>query len=374
MGDHEMKKIEMEKGEEYVAALSWMEHLKRNKSFLVDLLQGQLRSILTCSKCGCESKVFDPFLYISLPLHSKMQTLDDAVMDFLSVEKLTGDDCWKCPRCKQRVEATKKIDIWKMPPVLVVQLKRFKFDKRKRDFAKIKSLIKVPMQVDLTKYVSSPRQEEQIYEMVCVANHHGSYGHGHYTASCWHPVEKKFFKYDDTKVVEHSSSSRVITEDAYILVLQRRAGRIRRQSICSPEGWPFSISATNSVMLGAFPADLRNQAIGRLAPTSKLRVLIRTLAEGGGPTVSGDEEDRFEQARKASKELETGVQSGNFQTAFASLDVDGDGFITKADLIAATANLEYQLAERDAVEIVKEAKESSGKISYQAFVNLMKVP
>jgi ubiquitin carboxyl-terminal hydrolase 8 len=370
--DHEMKRLEQENGEEYVAALSWMEHLRRNKSFLVDLLQGQLRSVVICSVCGCESKAFDPFLYITLPVNSKMQTLEEAIIDFLAIEKLDGDNCWKCPRCKKRVEATKKIDIWKMPPVLVVQLKRFKFDRRRRDFAKIKGLIKVPMHVDLTRFVSSPRQEDQVYDVVGVANHHGSYGHGHYTASCWHAVEKKFFRYDDTKVAEQASGT-VITQDAYILVLHRRAGKIRRQSLTMPDQWPFAISATNSVMLGAIPGECRTAAINRLAPASKLRVLIRSIAEHAQSSSGSAGDDMRGESSKASKALETGVREGNYREAFRTLDADGDGYISKADLIAATANLEYQLAERDADEIVKESKDGCGKIGYQAFVNLMQV-
>lgn len=34
------------------------------------------------------------------------------------------EEKWFCERCKVKVEARKKIDLWKLPPVLVLHLKR----------------------------------------------------------------------------------------------------------------------------------------------------------------------------------------------------------------------------------------------------------
>lgn len=51
-----------------VAAESWEDHLKRNKSIIVDLFQGQLKSTLVCPQCHHVSTTFDPFMYLSLPL------------------------------------------------------------------------------------------------------------------------------------------------------------------------------------------------------------------------------------------------------------------------------------------------------------------
>ena len=34
-----------------------------------------------------------------------------------------------CPQCKELKQATKKFDLWKLPQVLVIHLKRFSYDK-----------------------------------------------------------------------------------------------------------------------------------------------------------------------------------------------------------------------------------------------------
>uniref|UniRef100_A0A0K2TYK3 Ubiquitin carboxyl-terminal hydrolase 48 n=1 Tax=Lepeophtheirus salmonis TaxID=72036 RepID=A0A0K2TYK3_LEPSM len=51
-----------------VAAEAWESHSARNKSIIVDLFHGQLKSKVTCKVCGHESVRFDPFTYLSLPL------------------------------------------------------------------------------------------------------------------------------------------------------------------------------------------------------------------------------------------------------------------------------------------------------------------
>lgn len=51
-----------------VAKEHWENHLARNRSVVVDLFYGQLKSKVTCKVCGHESVKFDPFSSLSLPL------------------------------------------------------------------------------------------------------------------------------------------------------------------------------------------------------------------------------------------------------------------------------------------------------------------
>jgi ubiquitin C-terminal hydrolase len=118
--------------DEIAAAVAWQGYLRRNKSIIVDIFQGQLRSTLCCGTCGHTSTKFDPFMYLSLPLHADARgrfTLDSCLEAFTQVEELTGDERWFCSKCDAFRDATKKLDLWKVPPVLIVHLKRFKFDK-----------------------------------------------------------------------------------------------------------------------------------------------------------------------------------------------------------------------------------------------------
>ena len=51
-----------------MAAEAWENHSLRNKSIIVDLFHGQLKSKVTCKVCGHESVRCDPFFTLSLPL------------------------------------------------------------------------------------------------------------------------------------------------------------------------------------------------------------------------------------------------------------------------------------------------------------------
>ena len=51
-----------------IAEESWRRFLQRNDSKMVDSCYGQLRSHVTCTRCGTDSTTFDPFLSLSLPI------------------------------------------------------------------------------------------------------------------------------------------------------------------------------------------------------------------------------------------------------------------------------------------------------------------
>lgn len=70
-------------------------------------------------------------MYLTVPIPNKMlqdPKLEECVEEFTKEEILDGEDKWKCPKCDKFQRATKKIDIWKLPSVLIINLKRFEFN------------------------------------------------------------------------------------------------------------------------------------------------------------------------------------------------------------------------------------------------------
>jgi ubiquitin carboxyl-terminal hydrolase 4/11/15 len=78
---------------------------------------------------------------------AKKQTLGltECLKLYTSQEKLGADDAWYCPACKKHQQATKKFDLWTLPEVLVIHLKRFSYNRYWRD--KIDTLIEFPIEV-----------------------------------------------------------------------------------------------------------------------------------------------------------------------------------------------------------------------------------
>lgn len=89
--------------------------------------------------------------------------------------------CRYCPRCKEHRQATKKLDLWKLPDILVVHLKRFSYSRYLKN--KLDTVVSFPLQnLDLTKYVKSKDGKCYTYELYAISNHYGGLGGGHYTA------------------------------------------------------------------------------------------------------------------------------------------------------------------------------------------------
>eukprot|EP00435_Cladocopium_sp_Y103_P065301 s85_g27.t1 len=236
------------RSEEFAAALAWMRYLERSKSFLVDMMQGQLRSSLCCLRCGHKSRKFEPFMYLSLPVKQEMCSVSDAMREYTKEEVLSDDEKWKCEKCKAKVDAKKKIDLWQLPPVLVIHLKRFEFDVRSGYFRKITTPLACDLTTDLSSFCSSKQQQGALYSVACVANHSGAYSMGHYTATC--RVGDKWYRFNDDRVSRQPPDEPVVGESAYILFLVRRsledgsysAGHnsplLKQQTMTMPELWP----------------------------------------------------------------------------------------------------------------------------------------
>ena len=96
------------------------------------------------------------------------------------MEKLSDNDYWYCPKCKKHEPSTKKFDLWSLPKVLVLQLKRFSCSRNYRD--KIDTLVEYPTKdLDLADYLIQENTEGMCtkYNLIAVSNHYGSLGGGH---------------------------------------------------------------------------------------------------------------------------------------------------------------------------------------------------
>ena len=107
-------------------------------------------------------------MHLSVPIPASTNpTLEQCVQEFTKEETLEGEDKWKCPRCKAMQMAKKKIDIWKLPSILIVHLKRFEFTKSRA--GKIKDHVEFPLvNLNLKPYVSRLQKEDPSYDLFAV--------------------------------------------------------------------------------------------------------------------------------------------------------------------------------------------------------------
>lgn len=145
-------------------------------------------------------------------------TLFDCLRQSALPEKLDRDNTWYCNMCKEHVEATKTYQLYKLPDVLVIALKRFK--SRGLWNEKLNAFVEFPVEgLDLTEYVLGSHERPLIYDLYAVSNHYGGMGGGHYTAFVKWQEDGQWYEMDDGSV---SSAGRVVTPAAYILFYRRR--------------------------------------------------------------------------------------------------------------------------------------------------------
>ncbi|KAG8917700.1 CSN-associated deubiquitinating enzyme Ubp12, partial [Tulasnella sp. 408] len=170
-------------------------------------------------------------------------TLEDCLNEFVKEEQLGEQDPWYCPRCKKHQQATKKFDIWKVPDILVVHLKRFSNSRMLRD--KIDVLVDFPIEgldldgrveekivarrladegVDVATLGVGDMDEPLLYDLFAVDEHMGGLGGGHYRAYAKNADDNKWYHFDDSRV-DTTSADASVTSYAYLLFYRRRTSK-----------------------------------------------------------------------------------------------------------------------------------------------------
>ncbi|XP_059151065.1 ubiquitin carboxyl-terminal hydrolase 15-like [Physella acuta] len=178
--------------------------------------------------------------------------LDDCLKLFMKEEQLSDKDPWYCPDCEQHKQATKKFDLWSLPDVLIIHLKRFSYNKYWRD--KIDVLVEFPTHgLDLRKYIINEESNEcDVYDLIAVTNHYGGLGGGHYTAYAMNKDDGSWYYFDDSSVTASSAES-VVTKAAYVLVYQRKSLNQSRKSQRANKVQTFTETTSSTSMKHSDP-------------------------------------------------------------------------------------------------------------------------
>ncbi|XP_070594888.1 ubiquitin carboxyl-terminal hydrolase 4 isoform X2 [Erythrolamprus reginae] len=151
--------------------------------------------------------------------------LRECIELFTTMETLGEHDPWYCPNCKKHQQATKKFDLWSLPRILVVHLKRFSYNRYWRD--KLDTVVDFPIRdLNMSEFVCDPAAIPYIYDLIAVSNHYGGLGVGHYTAYAKNKINGKWYYFDDSNV-SPASEEQIVTKAAYVLFYQRRDVKLK---------------------------------------------------------------------------------------------------------------------------------------------------
>ena len=146
--------------------------------------------------------------------------LDTLLKYFSSKEYLDKGNEWRCSKCNNKVEASKKLSIYYVPRLLIICLSRFSREGR-YGYGKNNSLIDFPLDnLDMGPYICGPYKENSKYDLFAVSQHYGGTGGGHYTAICKN-IDGNWYNYNDSSC-SRSSAGNVVSSAAYVLFYRRR--------------------------------------------------------------------------------------------------------------------------------------------------------
>ncbi|XP_023217442.1 ubiquitin carboxyl-terminal hydrolase 3-like isoform X1 [Centruroides sculpturatus] len=212
---------------------------KGKATIVTTIFGGILQNEVTCLVCGTESKKHDPFLDLSLDIPQTLMNktklkeeetslvhLSDCLSSFTELEELADSELYHCHTCKGKQRSTKRFWIRRLPNVLCLHLKRFRWNTYFR--TKLDTYVKFPIKgLDMNKFMLSNMHETRgtsggstLYDLAAVIVHHGSgVGSGHYTAyatheGCWHHFNDSTVTLSDEETVANCK--------AYILFYIRR--------------------------------------------------------------------------------------------------------------------------------------------------------
>jgi ubiquitin carboxyl-terminal hydrolase 8 len=239
------REAELERLPQQIASdQEWKIYRMRNDSLIVDFFQGQFRNRLECLTCHKTSTTYNSFMYLTLPVPtgrgSSKVTLTQCLDAFVKSEVMEKTDAWHCPNCRALRRATKQLSLSRLPPVLLIHLKRFQVKGPFTD--KIETLVDFPLRsLDLTNYMPPPLppgvDKSQLngghrmssddpraqlppyrYDLYGVTNHSGNLSNGHYTAFI---ASRGGWLYCDDSRVQPTDAREVVGRRAYVLFYKR---------------------------------------------------------------------------------------------------------------------------------------------------------
>lgn len=201
------------------ADVAWARAYAREHSTLVEMMHGQY-SIQRHGKCGHTSTTYDPYgtIILPIPMSAAGATLNECFAAFVRPELMAdAANLWHCDACATGVVAHKQFQLWRLPPILMITLKRFNGDMMKNN-----TRILFDDELDLAEYCNTDAETKLStkYKLIGFTNHFGGMAGGHYTATCRN-IDGKWYYYDDASVSHFVGDLAKFQASVYTMFWQR---------------------------------------------------------------------------------------------------------------------------------------------------------
>ncbi|XP_028258435.1 ubiquitin carboxyl-terminal hydrolase 10 isoform X2 [Parambassis ranga] len=193
---------------------------------ITDIFGGHIRSVVY-QQNSKESATLQPFFTLQLDIQSdKIRTVQEALETLVARESVQG----YTSKTKQEIEISRRVTLEELPPVLVLHLKRFVFEKT-GGCQKLTKNIDYPVDLEISKDLLSSGVRSKVlkgqrtYRLFAVVYHHGnSATGGHYTTDVFHIGLNGWLRIDDqaVKVINQPQVVKQTAERTAYLLYYRR--------------------------------------------------------------------------------------------------------------------------------------------------------
>ncbi|KAK1781859.1 hypothetical protein QBC45DRAFT_28105 [Copromyces sp. CBS 386.78] len=151
-------------------------------SWVHDIFEGVLVSETRCLTCETASQREETFLDLSIDLEEH-SSVTSCLRKFSAEEMLCERNKFHCDHCGGLQEAEKRMKIKKLPKVLALHLKRFKYTEDYSRLQKLFHRVVYPYYLRMFNTTDDAEDPDRIYELYAVIVHIGGNAyHGHYVS------------------------------------------------------------------------------------------------------------------------------------------------------------------------------------------------
>ena len=164
-----------------------------------DLFEGTLTSETKCLTCENVSQRDEAFLDLSVDLNHH-SSVTSCLRNFSEEEMLCERNKFHCDVCGGLQEAEKRMKIKRLPKILALHLKRFKFMEDQQKLQKLFHKVVYPYHLRLFNTTDDAEDPDRLYELYAVIVHIGGGPyHGHYV-SVIKTQDRGWLLFDDESV------------------------------------------------------------------------------------------------------------------------------------------------------------------------------
>jgi ubiquitin carboxyl-terminal hydrolase 9/13 len=303
-----------------------------------DIFEGVLTSETRCLTCETASQRDETFLDLSIDLEEH-SSVTACLQSFSAEEMLCERNKFHCDHCGGLQEAEKRMKVKKLPKVLALHLKRFKYTEDYSRLQKLFHRVVYPYHLRMFNTTDDAEDPDRMYELYAVVVHIGGNAyHGHYVAVIktkdrgWLLFDDEMVEPVDKNFVRNFFGDKPGMACAYVLFYQETTFEKVREEM-DAEG-------VDQVKLAAQAADL---ATATEAASGSSQVMLSKLNSQPLPAVDENETlVALDQTKSAPTDIDSTTPSGPLPPPLSSSEIHplvaapptGSAVTTEADKAA----------------------------------------